>query len=94
MYRKKCNCFIKKHIEKQKYYYYYKEKSAIHISFSIASYGSECWVLKNKDQKKNEAFILWCYHRLLRIGWTEKKTNEWILNKMDVSQRLLATVNL
>ena len=66
------------------------KKRLLHtLVFSIASYGSECWVLKNIDKKKIEAFELWCYCRLLRISWTEKKTNEWILNKMDVRERPL-----
>jgi len=29
--------------------------------FSIASYRSECWVLKTSDIKKIESFELWCY---------------------------------
>ena len=63
------------------------KKRLLHtLVFSIASYGSECWVLKNMDKKKIEAFELWCYRRLLRIGLTDKKTNDWVLNK-----RLLAT---
>ena len=49
--------------------------------------------MKNIDKKKIEAFELWSYRRLLRMSWTEKKTNEWILNKMDVSERLLTTIN-
>ena len=51
------------------------------LVFSIASYGSECWVLKSSYKKKIEAFELWCYRRLLRISFTERKTNEWILGK-------------
>ena len=70
------------------------KKRLLHtLVFSIASYGSECWVLKNIDKKKIEGFELWCFHRLLRISWTEKKTNEWVLNKADVSERLLTTIN-
>ena len=70
------------------------KKRLLHtLVFSIASYGSECWVLKNIDKKKIEAFELWCYHRLLRISSTEKKTNECILNRIDVSERLLTTIN-
>ena len=49
--------------------------------------------MKNIDKKKIEAFKLWCYRRLLRISGTERKTNELIVNKMDVSERLLATIN-
>ena len=63
------------------------------LVFSIASYGSECWVLKNIDKKKIEAFELWCYRRLLRISFTERKTNEWILERMAVKERLLTTLN-
>ena len=70
------------------------KKRLLHaLVFSIASYGSECWVLKNIDKKKVEAFELWCYRHLLCISWTDKKTNEWVLNKMNVSKRLLATIN-
>ena len=50
-------------------------------------------MLKNIDKKKIEAFELWCYRPLLRISWTEKKANEWILNKIDVSERLRTTIN-
>ena len=58
---------------------------------SIASYGSESWLFKNID-RKIEAFELWRYRRLLRISWAEKKTKEWILNKMDISERLLQKI--
>ena len=60
---------------------------------SIASYGSECWVLKMGDKKKIDAFELWCYRRLLRIRWTEKKTNELVPEKMACKERLLVTLN-
>ena len=50
--------------------------------FSIASYGPECWVLKKSDEKKIEAFELWCYHQVLRISWTERKSNEWVLERL------------
>ena len=41
---------------------------------------------------KIEAVELWCYRRLLRVSWTEKKSNDWVLNKMDVSEGLLTTI--
>ena len=63
------------------------------LVFSIASYGSECWVLKKGDKKKIETFELWCYRRLLRITWTAKKTNEWVLERMACKERLLITLN-
>ena len=29
----------------------------------------------------------------MRISWTEKKTNEWVLEKMAVNERLLTTLS-
>jgi len=30
--------------------------------------------------------------RMLRVSWTAKKTNEWVLNKAEVKRELLDTV--
>ncbi|GFR87694.1 eukaryotic translation initiation factor 3 subunit F [Elysia marginata] len=32
---------------------------------------------------------MWCYRRVLRISWTEHKTNEEVLQAADVTERLL-----
>jgi len=37
-------------------------------------------------------FEMWCYRRLLRIPWTQHKTNEWILGKLKVDRELLDRV--
>ena len=60
--------------------------------FSIATYGSECWVLKSIDKKKTTSFELWCYHRLLRTSWTDKKSNEHVLSNSGIVERLLVVV--
>jgi len=39
-----------------------------------------------------EAFEMWCYRRLLRIPWTQHKTNEWILCELKVDRELLDRV--
>ena len=62
------------------------------LVFNIAIYGSECWVLKTTDQKNINSFELWCYQHLLRIKWTDKKTNEYVLSKIGTSERLLTTI--
>ena len=55
------------------------------LALNIATYGSECWVLKTTDKKKINSFELWCYRRLLRIKWTDKKTDEYVLSKIGTS---------
>ena len=53
------------------------------LVFPIATYGSVCCCLmKASDRKRLESFELWCYRRILRISWTEKKTNEFVLGKI------------
>ena len=63
------------------------------LVFPIASYGSECWVLKKKDKKRVNSFELWCYRRVLRISWTEKKTNDEVLRRINCKDRLLDILN-
>jgi len=32
--------------------------------------------------------------KILRVSWTSKKTNEWVLNKAEVKRKLLDTVSV
>jgi len=62
------------------------------LVWSVAIYGCEGWTLYSRDQKCIDAFEMWCYRRLLRIPWTQHKTNEWILGELDVERELLGRV--
>ena len=46
----------------------------------VIIYGAEGWTLKKDDERRLEAAEMWCYRRMLRISWTEKRTNKSILN--------------
>jgi len=59
---------------------------------SVAIYGCKGWTLYSKEQKYIDAFKMWCYRRLLRISWTQHKTNEWILRQLEVEIELLGWV--
>ena len=45
------------------------------LIFPIATYGSETWAVNKEAEKKINAFELRCYRRILRIPWTDKRTN-------------------
>ena len=45
------------------------------IGFLIVMYGSEAWTLRKAEGKKIDSSELWCWRRLLRISWTDKRTN-------------------
>ena len=44
--------------------------------FSVVMYGCESWTLKKAECLRIDAFELWCWRRLLRVPWTEKKSNQ------------------
>ena len=47
--------------------------------FPVVIYGCECWTIKNTEQRKIDAFELWCWRRLLRAPWTARRSNQSIL---------------
>ena len=52
-------------------------------------YGSENWTWTKAIQNKLEAFKMWIYRRMMRISWTEHKSNEEV-QEMKISKRSLA----
>ncbi|GFS00489.1 endonuclease-reverse transcriptase [Elysia marginata] len=56
--------------------------------FSVFNYGCEAWTYFKTVQKKIQTFEMWCYRRLLKVPWTEKKIKE-IIQIEDVGERLL-----
>ena len=63
------------------------------LVFPIATYGAECWVMKDSDRKRIKAFELWAYRRLLRIKWVEMRTNEWVVGKLGQRPCLLQEID-
>ena len=49
------------------------------LVFSVVLYGSESWTTKKSDDKKINSFELRCWRRLLRVPWTARRRNEWVL---------------
>ena len=45
------------------------------------TYGSEAWTLKKYEGDRIDAADMWFYRRLLRVSWTERRTNESILSE-------------
>ena len=64
-----------------------KKQLAKSLVWSVALYGSESWTLKQSDMTRITAFEMWVWRRILRVSWKEKKTNEWIRQKVGVTQK-------
>ena len=45
-------------------------------------YGCKSWTIKKAECWRTDAFELWCWRRLLRVPWTERRSNQSILKKI------------
>ena len=50
--------------------------------FPVVMYGCESWSIKKAECQKIDAFELWCWRRLLRVPWTARRTNQFILKEI------------
>ena len=47
--------------------------------FPVVMHGCESWTVKKAECQKINAFELWCWRRLLRVPWTARRSNQFIL---------------
>ena len=50
--------------------------------FSVVMYGCENWTIKKAKRRRIDAFELWCWRRLLRVPWTARRSNQYILKEI------------
>ena len=50
--------------------------------FQQSMYGYESWTLKTAEHRRIDAFDLWCWRRLLRVPWTARRSNQYILKEI------------
>ena len=46
--------------------------------FPVDLYGCESWTIKKVEHQRTDALELWCWRRLLRVPWTERRSNQLI----------------
>ena len=50
--------------------------------FLVVMYRCESWTIKKAERQRIDAFELWCWRRLLRIPWTERRSNQSVLKEV------------
>ena len=50
--------------------------------FPVVVYGCESWAVKKAERLKIDAFEVWCWRRLLRVPWTERRSHQSILKEI------------
>ena len=56
--------------------------------FPVVMYGSDSWTVKKAEHRKIDAFELWCWRRLLRVPWTARRSNQFILKEISLEYPL------
>ena len=78
----------RQYIKKQRYYFVDKGPSSQSYGFfPVVMYGCESWTIK-KAERRNDAFELRCWRRLLRVPWTARRSNQSILKEISTEYSL------
>ena len=53
------------------------------VVFPVIMYRCESWTIKKAEHWSVDAFEPWCWRRLLRVLWKEKRSNQSILKEVN-----------
>ena len=51
------------------------------MAFPLVMYRCKCWTIKKTECWRTDAFLVWCWRRLLRVSWTARRSNQSVLKK-------------
>ena len=52
------------------------------LFFPVVMYRCESLAIKKAEHRRNDAFELWCWRRLLRVPWTARRSKQSILKEI------------
>ena len=52
------------------------------VVFPVVMYGCESWTIKKAEHWRIDAFELWFWRKLLRVPWTARRSNQFILKEI------------
>ena len=50
--------------------------------FTVVMYGCESRTINKAEHRRIDAFELWCWRRLLRVPWTARRSNQFVLKEI------------
>ena len=51
--------------------------------FPVVMYGCESWTVKKAKHQRTDVFELCCWRRFLRVPWTARRSNQFILKEIN-----------
>ena len=52
------------------------------LVFPVVMYGCKSWTVKKAESPRIDAFELWCWRRLMRVPWSARRSNQFILKEI------------
>ena len=62
------------------------------LVWTALSYGAAAWTLEIRDEREITLMETWLWRRMKRISWMEKRTDDSILQELDIKHKLLGHV--
>ena len=65
--------------------------------FPVVMHGCKSWTVKKAERWRIDAFVLWCWRRLLWVPWTARRSNQSILREISAEcslERLMLKLKL
>ena len=69
-------------MQKQRHYFANKGPSSQGYGFTSGHVWCENWTIKKAENRRVDAFELWCWGRLFRVLWTAWRSNQSILKEI------------
>ena len=60
--------------------------------WSVLLYGCECWTITPDLERRLEATEMWFIKHIMKISWTEKKSNEEVMKSTGYKRSLMKTI--
>ena len=55
------------------------------MAFPVVIYGCKSWTIKKAEHWRIDGLELFCWRRLLRVPWTARRSNQWILKEINLN---------
>src|ERR1043165_9978430 len=64
------------------------------LIWPVATYGCEGWTIKKSDEKRINGFEMRGLRQTLRVSWTARRANEWVLllEQIGIERQLLSNI--
>jgi len=70
---------------------YTAPKSKQSLGAETVLYATETWTLRKVDIQRLKLFEIWIWRRLMKISWTEHRSNQEVLDMVDENRSLMNT---